>query len=1033
MASISSSIELFDNMSQPLNTITNSVNTTMAAMQSMQSVIGNNLDISSFDAARNSVDQLNNSIENMAQPQLEVPETPQIDVPDSVRIPVEPVVTEQPQIDVPDNITIPVDTVVTDQPQIDVPDNMTVNVDVESQTATQQIESIEQALQGIIPMQNAINQVAQNSYVLPDDAESQISDVNGEIRRMQAALEFLRDNPFDLDSSFATMQIDSLRESIERTIHSQEQLNQVMGETPAQIVNNTSPNIPDPEPVEVPIEWKTPNTQDIFTGTGIERFQQEIQSANGMAEQLVSTQRNIGNQAARTNVFSSTAITDISNLGSRIQGIQEQINRIENSPIDFGDNASNQVEQLRSQLSQAIQEQDRLNQAVQNMDVSAANESYTRLQQTVGNTERYIRDNFNEQNNFNNAIQQGSNDATNLMNTIKGAVAAYATIESVKGIMNVSDELTMTKARIDMMNDGVRTTNDLMGLIYQSAQDARGEFSGMASVVARFGNNAKDAFSSTEEVVNFANLVQKQMTIAGASTDEAANAILQLSQALGSGVLRGDELNSIFEQAPNLIQSIADYMDVPIGKIREMAKDGELTADIVKNAVFASADQVNAKFEQMPMTWGQVWTSFQNSALMAFEPVLTKVNELANNDQFTTFVENAVGALATLAVYVLEFFDTIASVAGFISDNWSVIAPLVYGVIAALIAYNAVAMIVAAINGAMAIAEGVKAAATAMATGATLAETAAQYGLNAALLACPITWIVLAIIALIAVVIAVAQHIANMGGTATTAFGVITGGINVVIQFFKNLALSVANIALGIGNTIAALGSNIVTAFQNSIANVQTFFYNLLSTALSVISQIANALSKLPFVEIDTSGLTSAADDYAAKAQAAQDSKGSYKDLGQAYKDGASTFDTYQKGWASDAYKSGAKWGDGVSNKVSNAFKSGGSSVKMPKGYDFNSAQSGLANNAAQTAGNTGNTAANTGKIADSVDITNENLKYMRDAAEQKAINRFTTAQVSINQNNVINNNDGDVDGIVTKLNDGVNEAMERAAEGVHN
>ena len=186
-------------------------------------------------------------------------------------------------------------------------------------------------------------------------------------------------------------------------------------------------------------------------------------------------------------------------------------------------------------------------------------------------------------------------------------------------------------------------------------------------------------------------------------------------------------------------------------------------------------------------------------------------------------------------------------------------------------------------------------------------------------------------------------------------------------------------------------------------------------------------------MEIDTSGLTSAADDYAAKAQAAQDSKGSYKDLGQAYKDGASTFDTYQKGWASDAYKSGAKWGDGVSNKVSNAFKSGGSSVKMPKGYDFNSAQSGLANNAAQTAGNTGNTAANTGKIADSVDITNENLKYMRDAAEQKAINRFTTAQVSINQNNVINNNDGDVDGIVTKLNDGVNEAMERAAEGVHN
>lgn len=168
---------------------------------------------------------------------------------------------------------------------------------------------------------------------------------------------------------------------------------------------------------------------------------------------------------------------------------------------------------------------------------------------------------------------------------LKNAVTAYISIQSVGKALDISDELTTTTARLNMMNDGVQTTEELVNMVYAAAQDARGSFGDMADVVARFGNNAKDAFGSSEEVVAFADLVQKQMTIAGASTTEASNAMLQLSQALGSGVLRGDELNSIFEQAPNLIQSIADYLDVPIGQIREMASEGELSADVVKAAI----------------------------------------------------------------------------------------------------------------------------------------------------------------------------------------------------------------------------------------------------------------------------------------------------------------------------------------------------------------------------------------------------------------------------------------------------------------
>ena len=663
--------------------------------------------------------------------------------------------------------------------------------------------------------------------------------------------------------------------------------------------------------------------------------------------------------------------------------------------------------------------------------INQADAAMRQLAEDTANNAPNINENRNAQDNFNRSLQSGKNSADDLMNAVKGVVGAYLTIESVKGVLNASDELVTTTARLDMMNDGLQTTDELVKMVYASAQNARGEFGAMADVVARFGNNAGDAFGSTEEVVAFANLIQKQMTIAGASTQEASNAMLQLSQALGSGVLRGDELNSIFEQAPNLIQSIADYLDVPIGKIREMAQEGQLSADVVKAAIFASADEINAKFDQMPMTWGQVWTSMQNSALMAFQPVLNKINELSNNEQFMVFVENATGMMATLATYILSFFETMGSIATFVSENWSVIAPLVYGVVAALAAYLVIATIINTINAVMAAIEGVKAAAQMMATGATLAETAAQYGLNAALAACPITWIIAAIIALIAVIFAVCQQIANMTGVANSGFGVICGGVNVVIQFFKNLGLTVANIALGIGNAIAALASNMMTAFHNAICNVQSWFYNLLSTALTVIEGICAALNKLPFVEFDYSGISSAADDYASKAAEAAGNKEDYKSIGDAFNEGMSTFDTFQDGWAADAFNAGASWGDGVADKVSGMFSM--DNIDLTGGVDTSMLSNDFANNAAQTAANTADTADSAGRIADSVDISKENLKYLRDIAETEAINRFTTAEIEVtmNNNNTVSS-DMDIDEMVDHLSAGVLEAMEQAADGVH-
>lgn len=811
-------------------------------------------------------------------------------------------------------------------------------------------------------------------------------------------------------------------------------------ENPEPIRPEIQPNAP-PDPVNVPIQWET-DGMDVFTGTGVERFQQEVQSANDMLNTLNTTQARISQTAQGMDILPDAAVQDMNTMQQRLSAIQQRIQQIENNPVNVGaDNANAELEQLRMQLNQAIQEQNSLNQAMQNMDVSAANDAYLRLSQTVGNTERYIRDNVDEQGRFNQEVSAGTQQANELTNTIKRAVAAYVSIQTVGKALNISDELVQTTSRLNMMNDGVQTTAELVNMVYAAAQDARGSFSQMADVVARFGNNAKDAFSSSEEVVAFADLIQKQMTIAGASTQEAANAELQLSQALGSGVLRGDELNSIFEQAPNLIQNIADYLDVPIGKIREMAADGELSADVVKAAIFSAADDINSKFNEMPMTWGQIWQSMQNTALIAFQPVLQRLNDLANSEAFQTFIQGAIEAMATLANILLNIFELVGTVGGFIADNWSVISPIIYGVIAALAVYAAYLGIVKGIEIASAAATAIHSVAMsakigvmAALTGQTMAATAAQMGYNGALYACPVVWIIVLIIALIAVIMAVCSAIAKMTGIANSGFGVITGGVNVVIQFFKNLGLTVANIALGIGNAIAALASNMMTAFHNAICSVQSWFYNLLSTALSVIEGICSALNKLPFVEFDYSGISSAADDYAAKASEAAGNKEDYQSISDAFNEGFTTFDAFQDGWESDAFNAGAAWGDGVADKVSNfSLSDVFGQTDIPNVGDYTSGfNDAIANSG--VGDSIGNIDDNTGKIKDSLDVTEEDLKYLRDIAEQEAINRFTTAEINVDMSgmqNTVNSGD-DIDGFMTKLTDSVNEAVDNMTEGVH-
>lgn len=787
-----------------------------------------------------------------------------------------------------------------------------------------------------------------------------------------------------------------------------------------QVINvDVNPVLPDPlvenpEPLTLDIQPNAPPTGEIG---------QRIENIRNQLNDVLSMQQQIDQTAATVDVLPDEVTNRMSRVNALIEQIQANLAFSVENPFGLGGNEiEQQLSAIERSLNQAVTQQNMLNNA-------------------VGNTGDSINDNIHEQEQFNQEISAGTQQANELTNTIKRAVAAYVSIQSVGKALNISDELVQTTSRLNMMNDGVQTTAELVNMVYAAAQDARGSFSQMADVVARFGNNAKDAFSSSEEVVAFADLIQKQMTIAGASTQEAANAELQLSQALGSGVLRGDELNSIFEQAPNLIQNIADYLDVPIGKIREMAADGELSADVVKAAIFSAADDINSKFNEMPMTWGQMWQSMQNTALIAFQPVLQKLNDLANSEAFQTFIQGAIEAMATLANILLNVFELVGTVGGFIADNWSVISPIIYGVIAALAVYAAYLGIVKGIEIASAAATAIHSVAMsakigvmAALTGQTMAATAAQMGYNGALYACPVVWIIVLIIALIAVIMAVCSAIAKMTGVANSGFGVITGGVNVVIQFFKNLGLTVANIALGIGNAIAALASNMMTAFHNAICSVQSWFYNLLSTALSVIEGICAALNKLPFVEFDYSGISSAADDYAAKASEAAGNKEDYQSIGDAFNEGFTTFDAFQDGWASDAFNAGAAWGDGVADKVSNfSLSDVFGQTDIPNVGDYTSGFSDAIANSG-VGDSIGNIDDNTGKIKDSLEVSEDELKYLRDIAEQEAINRFTTAEINVDMSgmqNTVNSGD-DIDGFMTKLTDSVNEAVDNMTEGVH-
>lgn len=687
--------------------------------------------------------------------------------------------------------------------------------------------------------------------------------------------------------------------------------------------------------------------------------------------------------------------------------------------------------------------------AINSNELAAARGQLEATNSILETIQRQTQQNESSQEQYNRSLGESDDHANILLGTLKKVAIAYGGIKGMGALINLSDEMSLIESRLRLINDGQQTMTELENMIYSAAQDTRVEYQAMANAVGKLGNQAKGLFDSTQQLVDFNKTLNMFFKVSGATADEQKNATMQLVQALGSGVLRGDELNSIFEQAPMLIQAIADYMGKPISAIREMAADGEISATIVKNAVFASAGEIESKFKQINLTWSDIWLSMKNTALIQTRPILQEINNLANNTAVQQMGTVLMGVFTELIMAILKCVEYASMFGSFIADNWSVIQPIVIGITTAMIGYytalgiyNGIQLVTNTIQSASAAISAIHAARLAMQTGATFAATAAQYGFNTALMACPLTWILLIIIGVITAIYLVVAAINKWKGTHVSATGIICGSINVIIQFFKNLGLGVANVALGIWESLKVCCTNMVTAFSNGIKNVQGFFYNLMSTAMKVIESICQALNKLPFVEFDFSGITSAANEYANKSAEAYNSKGTYESVGDAWSKGVNTFDAYKSGWASDAYNAGYKVGENFSNGMESTVGKGVDELKKIANSNYvapkTTAQQITTNTptynpSMSTAKNTNKTAKNTKDIKDSLDITSENLKYLKDLAETEIINRFTTAEIKID---MLNNNNisgtTDIDGIVDNLRTKLEEEMYSVAEGVH-
>ena len=778
-----------------------------------------------------------------------------------------------------------------------------------------------------------------------------------------------------------------------------------------------------------------------------------------------------------------TAIELQDRFSSVLYGVIDTVNIAISSMYDMSEAMNTGIDTSALQAAQ-----DRIVQTTAALDrMNAAMEEPSGslpIGQEMEEVHQQINNNIEAQNRFNDTIADCHSKVVQVDSGFKGwekaIVVANNALGLVKNVLGDAGVMDMSGAfgRIDTMNRFQKTITTMTGAagLAEAALAKLKDVTVGTAYGLDVASKATQGFitrgmslgAATEQVRIWADAV----SFYGEGTNEQLESVVDaIGKMYSKGTVEADQLSRLFDAGIGAAEIYANAVGESVSQVQDDLSDGTISAaqflTVVSQAMDAGVSSGAAK------TAGDTWaTTFANvgaainrgwvEIIEKLDAALASRGLPSTMEMVQMFGQTVENTLDTVAGYMgmvvdlaMNIGNTMTEAGSFVSDNWGVIAPIIYGVVAALAAYALIAGVVAVINGVSAAAQAVHNAQTAMATGATFAYTASQYGLNAALLACPLTWIILLISALVVVIVLVCAHIAKMGGTAQTAFGVFCGAVNVGLQYFKNFGLAIADVVLAIWNSITAIAGNIPIAFHNALAEAKSYFYGFEYVVVSIIAAIGDALNKLPFVSFDTSGLWSVANGYAAKAMQAANSKQEYNSISDAWNEGKNTFEVFQDGWVQEAYNKGANWGDGISDKVSDKISglkdffnpSDGLPDKDDHQKDYSSilGDSSLGNIAGNTgdiagntgslddiAGNTGNTAEDTARIADAVDITDDDLKYLRDIAERDIIDRTVFTKVEVNMGGVTNqvNNMSDLDDIADRLNGVLQEQIMISAEG---
>ncbi|HBH1440050.1 TPA: tape measure protein [Clostridioides difficile] len=728
--------------------------------------------------------------------------------------------------------------------------------------------------------------------------------------------------------------------------------------------------------------------------------------------------------------------------------------------------------------------QQRLHNPINTGNIQTSQQSLNNIENILTRIEQNIGKADEQQRRFNEDINKGASNTDRLLGSVKKITGAYMGLKTIGGLGSLSDQMTNTNARLSMINDGQLSDGGLNKMIFQSAERSRASYLDTAQIVSRIGMNAGSAFSSTREIVSFAEQLNKKFIIAGASTQEMSSALLQLTQGLGSGVLRGEELNAVFESAPNIIKSIADYLDVDIGKIRSMASEGMLTADIVKNSLLAASAETNAQFEKMPYTLGQIFTSIKNNAVMIFGAIQKKIEDTVSSRGFRTFITNVTDSLYVLGAVgysvfngIIDllsspafsgFFNTMIvgaslvaqglgwiitqalSVANVFAQNWSIISPVIYGIVGAFIAYKVIIYsvliaqtIYTAITFTQCFVTALLSGELYVATKAMLINKLMTLGVSRAnVTLCATMIMVVAAVALVIAAIFVGVAIFNhFAGTSVSAIGIVAGAISVAAAFIGNLFVATGNLIIDIValiyNTLAGFAEFFANFLDDPIGSVIRAVSGMADAVLGILRSIASAIDT-----IFGSNLANAVSGWQDKLQGWTDKvAGEAKIKVERMDPNKLHFERFNYGKAWDA---GYKWGDKLETNIKDKFdiskiaedakKKLGLDDLWDKKYGLGDSigSAGLNSPLNDAAKGAKDTAGNTAKMAKTMDKSQEDLKYLRDIAEQEVINRFTGVNIKIDMNNTNNiNSEADVDGIVNVLTEKLNDAMVVSAEGI--